>query len=128
MYVRSALFLAATLVVAAGCSGDPKPLGMATTPEAAKAALISALDSMKAGATPDDLAKKSIYYRDDILRAGVKLVDYAIEGEPKENGTGMTFSVTLTIQSGDKPATKRKLGLRVVTDPNTSIMKEDALP
>jgi hypothetical protein len=118
--------LAATLVaLAAGC-GDPAPLGLATTPEASRAALTEALDGWKAGETDRSMAGRSppLYVVDDDLTRGAKLVAYKLDGEPKVFGTGLSYPVTLTLQFKDRTAT-RKAAYRVVTTPNRAVTREE---
>lgn len=127
--MRSILLPAAAALaaaLAAGCSGGPTPLPMATTPEKAGAAIREAFDAWKAGKTPADLKAESpaVYLADDDFQKGRKLVDYTIEGEPVPSGTGMRFVVSFTVSDGGK-TTARKHAYRVVTDPNISISKED---
>lgn len=114
----------------AGCSSDPPPLAMATTPEQSREVLVAALDAWKGGATAQTLREKSppVYFADDGLSRGHKLLDYKLDGEPKPVGTGMSYVVSLTTQDGAKAAATRKLVYRVVTTPNVSISKEDGMP
>jgi hypothetical protein len=125
--MRKALCLAA--LVLAGCS-EPKPLEMATTPEASRATLTAALDAWKAGASQADLSRRSppVYFVDDDLERGRKLVDYQIEGEPRPVGTGLSYVVTLTVQDGTKAPVIRRLAYRVVTKPNQSVSREEGTP
>jgi hypothetical protein len=118
------------LAAVVGCSADPPPLAMATTPEASKEALVAAFDAWKGGATRDALAARTppVVFADDALARGHKLLDYKFEGEPKAVGTGITYVLSLTTQDGVKPPATRKLAYRVVTTPNVSISKEDAMP
>lgn len=117
--------LAAAVAALAGC-GEPKPLGLATTPEASRAALVEGLDGWKAGESDKSMAARNppLYLVDDALTRGDKLIDYKIEGEPKVIGTDLSYTVTLTLDSKGKPTT-RKAGYRVVTDPNRAITREE---
>ncbi|MBX9579420.1 MAG: hypothetical protein K2X87_03855 [Gemmataceae bacterium] len=123
--MRLTLIPLAVLVVAAGC-GDPKPLDLATTPEASRAALTEALDGWKAGETDKAMAGRSppLYLVDDDLTRGAKLVDYQLAGEPKVFGTGLSYPVTLTLQHKDRTTT-RKAAYRVVTTPNRAVTREE---
>lgn len=118
--------LALAAVALAGCGGEPKPLGLATTPEASRAALVEGLDGWKAGETDKGMAARTppLYFVDDDLTRGAKLIDYKIEGEPKEVGTGLRYTVTLTLDNKGKQVT-RKAGFRVVTDPNRAVTREE---
>ena len=124
---RSCFFFVIALV-GAGCGGEPKPLPPATTPEASRAALIAAFDAWKQGATYDQLSTQSppVYLQDDDFTRGRRLIAYEIEGEPKMIGIGMSYVVVLTFADGPKP--NRRLAYRVVTDPHTSVSREDRSP
>lgn len=118
------------LVAAAGCGGEAPPLAMATTPDAARAALTAALDGWKGGAAPADLAARTppLTLGDPDFARGVKLQAYKIEGEPKVAGVGLSFVVTLTTQDAAKPPAARKVAYRVVTTPGTAVSREDGMP
>ena len=122
--------LYALAVFTLGCQGEPARLGMATTPEQARAALVAGLDAWKAGGAQKDLAGRSppIYLADDDLVRGRKLIDYKPEGEPAVVGIGLTFTVAVTVQDGDKPPQTKKRLYRVVTSPQIAITKEDGSP
>jgi hypothetical protein len=117
------------LMALVGCS-EPPPLPMATTPEQSKAALVAALDDWKDGVTRSALLARTppVVFADDAFARGHKLLDYKIEGEPKVVGTGITYVLSLNIQDGTRPPATRRLAYRVVTSPNISISKEDAMP
>lgn len=123
------LLPAVALIAAAGCGGDPSPLPMATTPDAARAALTTALDGWKAGETREGLAARTppVRLADADFARGAKLVDYKVEGDGKVVGTGMSYLVTLTVQTKDSAAT-RKVAYRVVTTPHTAVTREDGIP
>ncbi len=114
------------LVGLVGCGGI-QPLGLATTPEKSRQVIVAALDAWKHGQTRDDLTKQSppVYFQDDDLYRGRKLVDYKLEGEPKVLGTGLSYVVSLTIQNGSASPATRKVAFRVVTEPNIAITRED---
>jgi hypothetical protein len=122
------VFLLAATALAGGCSAEPKPLGPATTPDAARVALAAAFDAWKQGKTRDDLARQSppVYLLDDDFARGRKLTDYRVEGDPTPVGTGLTYVVHLSFADGQPPT--RRLAYRVVTDPTISISREDRLP
>jgi hypothetical protein len=109
-----------------GCGGA-KPLSLATTPEKSRQVIVSALDAWKNGQTREDLKKLSppVYFQDDDLYRGRKLIDYKLEGAPKQLGTGLSYVVSLTIQNGSTPPATRKVAFRVVTEPNIAITRED---
>lgn len=121
--------LAAAALLAAGCGGDSKSLGMATTPEASREALTAALDGWKAGETREALAGRSppVHLGDDDFTRGYKLQTYKVEGEPKVVGTGLSYVVTLSMLAKDQPAT-RKVAYRVVTTPQWAVTREDGMP
>lgn len=112
-------------LLAAGCS-DSAPLPMAATPESARRAITAALDGWKEGKSADALRQLSppVHLLDNDFEKGRKLVTYKIEGGGKPMGIGIRFDVTLSLQGGSKPTT-RKVSYRVVTDPNISVSRED---
>jgi hypothetical protein len=114
------------LVGVVGCGGA-KPLGLATTPEKSRQVIVTALDAWKNGQTRDDLKNLSppVYFQDDDLYRGRKLVDYQLEGEPRVLGTGLSYVVRLTLQNGTAQPATRKVAFRVVTEPNIAITRED---
>jgi hypothetical protein len=118
--------VAALVLALVGCS-DSKPLPMAASPESARPALQAALEAWKANQTPADLRNQSppVYFNDADFRRGRKLTDYRIESDGKPVGTGLRYEVTLTLQIGTKPTT-RKLAYRVATQPTISIFREDS--
>jgi hypothetical protein len=120
------LLITPAVVLAGGCS-DPQPPGLATTPEESRKVLVSILDAWKAGQTRGDLRDRSppIYFSDEAMDRGRKLVDYTIDGDGVPMGTGLRYEVTLTLQEGDRPPATRKVAYRVVTRPNVSVSKED---
>jgi hypothetical protein len=113
-----------------GCGGGANPLGPATTPEKSRQVIVAALDAWKNGQTRDDLHKQSppVYFQDDDLYRGRRLIDYKLEGEPRERGTGLSYVVRLTLQNGSAPAATRRVAFRVVTEPNIAITREDGKP
>lgn len=115
------------LALATGCS-DTAPLPMATSPEKARPAIEAAFAAWKQGKTADDLRRQSpaVVLLDDDFGRGRRLVDYRIEGDGTPRGTGLRFNVVLTLQDGGKPPVTRRLAYRVVTEPNTSVSREDS--
>lgn len=118
-------FLPLFALVIVGCGDGTMP--MATTPEKAKTALVATLDAWKAGKTADDLKKQSppIYFVDSDFTRGRKLAEYKIEGDGNPMGTGISYEVTLTFGDDGKGRGSAKVAYRVVTDPNTSVSRED---
>jgi hypothetical protein len=113
-----------------GC-GSPKPLPMAATPESAQTALVACLDAWKQGKTREEMEtmSPSLYFGDDDLNRGAKLLDYSIAGEGKPAGTGYSYIVNARIQ--DKAGTKqrdKKIAYRVVTEPKCAVTREDRQP
>lgn len=125
MRMLTLLILAPAAALTAGC-GDPRPPGLATTPEQSRAVLTAVFDAWKAGKTRADLKAQTppIYFSDDAMDRR-KLVDYTIDGDGKPVGTGLRYDVSFTTQDGDKPASPRKAAYRVVTEPNISVSIED---
>ena len=113
-----------------GCGAEPPPLVMATSPEKAKALLVTTLDAWKAGSNREQLAALSppVYFLDAQLVKGAKLTDYQIDDQPHVVGTGVTYVVTLTTRTGTKASASKKVAYRVVTQPSQSISQEDAMP
>jgi hypothetical protein len=114
-------------LLAAGCSGPPPPLPMAATPETARPALLAALEAWKAGKAPADLRAQSppVQFNDADFDRGRRLTEFTLDGDPRPNGTGQRFAVTLTLRDGDRAPVTRKVAYRVSTDPTTSIFRED---
>jgi hypothetical protein len=112
-----------------GCSS--KPPSMAGTPESSRATLVAALDGWKAGQTSKDLSSQSppLYFVDDDLNRGTKLLDHRIEGEGKPVGTGYSYVVVLTLQDGAEGRTlTRKVAYTAVTEPKLAVTREDRKP
>jgi hypothetical protein len=129
--MRCHLILLAVALGLTGCGDDPKPLPMAATPESSRTALVATLDGWKAGKTFKELTEASppVQFLDDDLNRGTKLLDYKIEGEPRQNGTGYSYVVALTLQdsTGAKRAPK-KVAYTVVTEPKHAVTREDRQP
>jgi len=114
-----------------GCGSGPNPPPMAGTMQSTRTVLVAALDGWKAGQTPQSLADQSppLYFVDDDLTRGAKLLDYRIEGEGQPLGTGYSFVVTLNLQDKDGGKTRpRKVVYTVVTEPKHAITREDRQP
>lgn len=128
--MRTIVILVAALGLS-GC-GDPKPLGMAATPESSRAALVAALDGWKQGKTSLAMSEESppLVFMDDDLSRGGKLLDYQVLDEGKPLGTGYSYLVALTIQDkdGTRPSVKKKIAYRAVTDPKSVVHREDKQP
>jgi hypothetical protein len=110
-----------------GCGGDEnRPMAMATTPEKAKQVIEEVMEAWKSGKTKEDLRSLSPprYLQDDDFFTGKKITNYKFIGEPKVLGTGMNFVIELTLQDGKT----KKLGYRVVTEPNIAVTREDGRP
>lgn len=126
--MRLRLLPVAVLIVAAGC-GD-KSMPMAASPETAKPALVAVLDAWKAGKSEADLKAQTppVIFNDADFKRGRKLSDYKIEGDGGPMGAGMRYDVTLTFDDEKAKAKGKgavKVAYRVVTDPTTSIYRED---
>ena len=121
------LWLVLIAVVCVGCSSNPAPLAMATTAEKARLAMENVLTAWKAGKSAADMKAQSpqAYFIDADFSRGAKLVDFRIENEGIPRGTGYRFDVTITTEQPGKPASPKKLAYRVVTEPATSISRED---
>ncbi|MBP3955310.1 hypothetical protein J8F10_08455 [Gemmata sp. G18] len=128
--MRKYAILMATALGLTGCGGS-QALPMAATPESSRAALVAALDGWAAGQTFQELSAASppVQFIDDDLNRGTKLLSYKIEGEPRVNGTGYSYVVTLTMQdkSGASRAPK-KVAYAVVTEPKHAVTREDRQP
>ncbi len=121
------LWLVLIAMVSVGCSSNPAPLAMATTAEKARPAMENVLAAWKAGKTAADLKAQSpqAYFNDADFSRGAKLVDFKIESDGTPSGTGYRFDVTITTEQPGKTAKPKKLAYRVVTEPVTSISRED---
>ncbi|MDB5313345.1 MAG: hypothetical protein JWO38_7547 [Gemmataceae bacterium] len=128
---RTAAAVAAALILT-GCTGDPKPLPMAATAESSRAVLVAALDGWKQSRTFQELVDQSpsLYFLDDEMKRGSKLLDYKIEGDGRPLGTGYSYVVTLTIhdRDGAKPPTRKKVAYTAVTEPKNVVSLEDRTP
>lgn len=116
------VLLPALALAIAGCSSEPATLPMATTAEKSRPALEAVLNAWKAGKTADELKAMSppLYFIDGDFVKNSKLTDFKIEGDGRPYGTGYRYDVSLTIAGKAK-----KVAYRVVTEPNTSISRED---
>ncbi len=121
------LWLVLIAVFGVGCSSNPAPLAMATTADKARPAMENVLASWKAGKTAADLKAQSpqAYFNDADFSRGAKLVDFKIESDGTPSGTGYRFDVTIATEQPGKTATPKKHAYRVVTEPVTSIFRED---
>ncbi|NBU77286.1 MAG: hypothetical protein EBS30_19055 [Planctomycetes bacterium] len=118
------------LALVTGCGG-PSTMGLATTPEEAKATVTTALDAWKNGTRQNDLAlaKPPVYFQDDAFARGTPLSDYSIEGDGKVVGAGISFVVNLSLKGdGSKDNRSRKVAYRVVTRPNRAVTREENMP
>jgi hypothetical protein len=118
------------VVLVSGCGGQ-STMGLATTPEEAKATVTMALDAWKNGTRQKDLAlaKPPVYFQDDTFARGTPLSDYSIEGDGKVVGAGISFVVNLSLKGdGSKDNKLRKIAYRVVTRPNRAITREENMP
>jgi hypothetical protein len=112
-----------------GCAGKPAP--MAGTPDSSRTALVAALDGWKAGKTHHEFAGEStpLYFLDDDLNRGTKLLEYRIESEGQPAGTGYSYVVTLTLQDSSASKTlTRKVAYTAVTEPKHVVTREDRQP
>jgi hypothetical protein len=119
------------VALALGGCGEPKPPPMAGTPESTREVLVAALDGWKAGKSFRELQNGSppVVFVDDDLNAGVKLLDYQIEGEPGVFGTGYSYVVTLTVEPrGGRGPTKKKVAYTAVSEPNRAVSREERKP
>ena len=115
------------VVVVSGCGGQ-STMGLATTPEEAKATITTALEAWKNGTRQNVMAqaKPPMYFQDDIFARGTSLSDYSIEGDGKVVGAGISFVVNLSLKGdGSKENKSRKVAYRVVTRPNRAITREE---
>ena len=131
--MRSTTILLLALLAApltGGCGG-PKPPPMAATPESSRAVLVEALDGWKTGKTHADLAAGSppLYFQDDDLLGGAKLLDYAFQGDGKVIGTGYSYIVNIKVQEKDGAKTREKrVAYTAVTEPKHAVTREDRKP
>lgn len=116
------ILMPAVLLLAAGCSSDPKSLPMATSAEKSRPVLETVLNGWKAGKTAEDLKAMAPphYFIDGDFAKGNKLTDYKIDGDGRPYGTGFRYDVTLTFAGKSS-----KVAYRVVTEPNTNVSRED---
>jgi hypothetical protein len=127
MWKTISLFAALGLT---GC-GSPKTLPMAATPESSRAALVATLDAWKLGKTREEMEtmSPSLYFGDDDLNRGAKLLDYSIAGEGTPAGTGYSYVVNAKLQEKDGTKQRdKKIAYRVVTEPKCAVTREDRQP
>jgi hypothetical protein len=104
---------------------------MAATLESSRAALTATLDAWKQGKTREEMEtmSPSLYFGDDDLNRGAKLLEYIIAGEGKPAGTGYSYIVNVKLQDKDTAKTRdKKIAYRVVTEPKYAVTREDRQP
>jgi predicted small lipoprotein YifL len=126
----SKLVVLAAALGLSGCGG-PKHLPVAATPDSSRDALAMAFEAWKQGKTEQEMSESSpsLYFPDDDLRRGAKLLEYRIEGDGHLAGTGYSYIVRVKIQDKDGSRTRdKKIAYRVVTEPKIAITREDRQP
>jgi len=106
----------------AGCGKRNAP----AEPELARTSLETALGAWKSGESPDALAKRTppITMADFSWKAGQKLTDFRLSGEPANDGVNLHFQVELTLVSPQGATVNEKVGYIVGTHPLITIFRE----
>src|SRR4051794_24866932 len=88
-------------LMAAGCGSSLPP---ETNQEAAKEALVAALDAWKGGKTPESLRerKPAVDFLDLGWQSGAGLSDYKVMGQER-HGAGVRFKVALSLKPKSGP-------------------------
>lgn len=108
-----------------GCQGRGLP---AQTPgDAGQAALISALDAWKGGATLQSLrdGRPPIHVADEDWLAEYVLTDFRIDGEPRSHGGSVAIPVHLSLTDPQGRQVEREVVYTVATQPRISIVRQD---
>jgi hypothetical protein len=119
------LWIAGVLLGASGCGSHatPQPADSAQ----AQAALRAALESWKAGETPENLEKQSppIHVKDVDWVGGFRLVDFKADAEGKLVGYEMNYTVVLELKSPKGASVKKKAVYTVTTRPDVFISRQE---
>jgi hypothetical protein len=110
------------LAVSSGCGpGERQP----ADPDAARAALRSALDAWKRGDLPESLGKTEppVHVSDWRWRSGAKLVRYEIAERGRPIGADLRCPVQLWIDNGRGKATRELAEYNVSTHPALAVAR-----
>ena len=120
-----AVWIAAVLLTASGCGAGatPQPSDSAK----AKAALRDALESWKAGKTPEDLKTQSppIHVKAVDWAGGFRLVNFKADAEGKVAGYDVNYPVILELESPKGVAVKKNAVYTVTTAPELLISRQE---
>ena len=120
---RLAGVLAVLVSMGSGCGGN----GPVADPRAAEDELHAALDSWKAGGSPDDLGKRSpaIHVNDLDWRDGFRLISYKPGAEGRLAGYDMNYAVTLELKSPKGKKIKKIAVYTITTRPECLVMRQE---
>lgn len=121
----AAVWLAGLLLTATGCGSGGSP--RAADPEKARAALLAALESWKAGEAPEELTKRTppIRVKDVDWGGGFRLVGFKADAEGKLAGYDMNYPVVLELKSPRGVAVKKSAVYTVTTLPELVISRQE---
>ena len=119
---RIVWLLVAACAAAGGCGGPQQ-----ADPAAARQALTKALDTWKAGGTPESLATATppITAVDPSWKKGVKLLDYQVADQTSAAGYDLHFTVTLTVEDEKGKKKQQRVGYDVATAPKLVVVRAD---
>lgn len=119
--------LLGVLLFALGCSENESEYPVPPyNSEAAKSALVAALDAWKKGASRE-LPKRTpaIRFVDDDLASGMRLADYEIEEPDAEIALHKDVAVILLLRDGQGRTTRREARYQVATNPGLAVLRAD---
>lgn len=124
---RRGLIAAASLVsilLVAGCGG--RRVAPPVDPERARAALRTALDGWKSGATPDSLRRgpAAITAQDFDWMGGSQLLDYRVEGAGDDDDANLRIPVTLMLRDPSGKEVTKRVKYVVGTSPAVTVFRD----
>lgn len=121
----TALMMACLFSIGCGSPEEIRPQGDGAS---AKAALEAALEAWKAGKSPtESQTAHTLIWTDDDWKAGRKLSDYQLVGEPELNGGHWRVYADLTLAPTGKNASATRVCYAVTLGEPTSIIRSDFL-
>ena len=116
--------VAAALAVVTGCSGGSK--AAAVDAPKARQALETALESWKKGTQPDELKNGSppMTVQDLDWMNGLKLMDYQIDENIKDEDANLRIPVKLTLKDTKGKEIKKQVRYVVGTSPSVTVFRE----
>ena len=111
----------------AGC-GTPEEIKPQGDADAAKAALQAALDAWKAGKPPaESQTAPALVWTDEDWKAGAKLSDYHLVGDPEQSGGHWRVFADLTLEEKGKKSAPTRVCYGVTLGEPTVIIRSDFL-